>query len=563
MKKILALLLAVLVFSCTLSAYAAETSVDRESGIITVSGAAEPFARVMLIVLKEGKTAGDLTDLVPELMMEAVEHMDQTRAGADGSFEFTYASSAGANYARFAAMVNTTNEPYVVENLEIKYYTSNTSAALTNQLVAMTEAEQVSSKIDSDTIVILGLNTTFYDLLDNEGKLKVYQAVADMTQGGQEQLQETFYYAGAVEFINSRSDFSSIYDMLEKEKLIDEALGFDKSLKLYKGLDSTEGLEERIMSLLPAKNMESLRSGAREAFALEAIENYKYTFTEEILTAYNDVLDLDLDLLDSSNETEVYKALAGNRYENAFELSEAFEEAVEDAEDSSGGSSSGGGSSGGGASTGGSFKGAGRGSAAVAVPVPEVTAPAEDNTAKSFTDLPGEHYAKAAVDALSAKGIISGYPDGSFAPDRAVNRMEFVKMLVAAFGIEKTDAVIGSYTDLKESDWYYDYCAAAISNDILKGVSDTEIGAALPVTRQDVCVLLDRMLKKKGYELEAEGTALFADEGDISDYAKESVRLFAQAGIVSGSDGSFLPKDAASRAECAKIIYNVMMEVMG
>ena len=50
------------------------------------------------------------------------------------------------------------------------------------------------------------------------------------------------------------------------------------------------------------------------------------------------------------------------------------------------------------------------------------------------------HWAYGAVKALKEKGVISGYADGSFAPDRTVTREEFVKMIVTAFSLENADA---------------------------------------------------------------------------------------------------------------------------
>ena len=48
----------------------------------------------------------------------------------------------------------------------------------------------------------------------------------------------------------------------------------------------------------------------------------------------------------------------------------------------------------------------------------------------------------------------------------------------------------------------------------------------------------------------------FVDRDDISDYAKESVMLMKRLGVISGNEnGEFKPKDFATRAEAAQIIY--------
>ncbi|MEI6309676.1 MAG: S-layer homology domain-containing protein, partial [bacterium] len=48
-----------------------------------------------------------------------------------------------------------------------------------------------------------------------------------------------------------------------------------------------------------------------------------------------------------------------------------------------------------------------------------------------FNDVFG-HWAQADIMTLVDKGIISGYPDGSFQPDKSVTRAEFIKILAAA-----------------------------------------------------------------------------------------------------------------------------------
>jgi len=52
----------------------------------------------------------------------------------------------------------------------------------------------------------------------------------------------------------------------------------------------------------------------------------------------------------------------------------------------------------------------------------------------AFSDVAG-HWAEAWIDQLAAEGITSGYPDGTFKPDRTVTRAEMAVFLVNAFGL--------------------------------------------------------------------------------------------------------------------------------
>jgi len=76
-----------------------------------------------------------------------------------------------------------------------------------------------------------------------------------------------------------------------------------------------------------------------------------------------------------------------------------------------------------------------------------VVAPAM--SAPMFPDLPQEHWARDAVAALAAKGLVEGYPDGTFKGDRAATRYE-VAMVVARLlaKIEQEEATFATKADL-------------------------------------------------------------------------------------------------------------------
>jgi len=70
-------------------------------------------------------------------------------------------------------------------------------------------------------------------------------------------------------------------------------------------------------------------------------------------------------------------------------------------------------------------------------------------SAPMFPDLPQEHWARDAVAALAAKGLVEGYPDGTFKGDRAATRYE-VAMIVARLlaKIEQEEATFATKADL-------------------------------------------------------------------------------------------------------------------
>jgi hypothetical protein len=86
-----------------------------------------------------------------------------------------------------------------------------------------------------------------------------------------------------------------------------------------------------------------------------------------------------------------------------------------------------------------------------------------DNTIYPFTDLSG-HWASALIAKAFGAGIISGYPDSTFRPNQLITRAEAVIIANRILGYNKDKANITGtdFTDVKENDWFYkDVCIAA------------------------------------------------------------------------------------------------------
>ena len=172
----------------------------------------------------------------------------------------------------------------------------------------------------------------------------------------------------------------------------------------------------------------------------------------------------------------------------------------------------------------------------------------------TFSDVPGSHWANAPVEYLANIGVVAGKGNGKFDPDGIVTREEFVKMIVAAF--KYTNAGEGiDFADVPSSHWAYSYIKIAYENNIVKGLSDTAFGVGSPITRQDMAVIISRVVADK--QITLSGTAeSFADGGKIADYAKAAVAELAGAGVLNGyTDGTFKPEGSLTRAEAAKVIY--------
>lgn len=182
--------------------------------------------------------------------------------------------------------------------------------------------------------------------------------------------------------------------------------------------------------------------------------------------------------------------------------------------------------------------------AGTVIPTPTVVA---SEISISLTDVKG-HWAAANIQKLLAKKAISGNPDGTFQPEKQVSRAEFITMLVKALELKGTSEK--SFSDLN-GHWAKGVIQTAVANGIVNGFEDGTIRPDALITREQMAVMI-----AKAKQLKAEASdKTFADQTEISGWAKESVLSAVKNGIIGGyADNTFKPQALASKAEAVTMI---------
>ena len=86
----------------------------------------------------------------------------------------------------------------------------------------------------------------------------------------------------------------------------------------------------------------------------------------------------------------------------------------------------------------------------------------------AFPDVDGDYWAAKQINELNAKGVIVGYPDGSFKPDENVTRAEFASMAIKALGQEDIQvAQPVNFSDITQDFWAYDSIQKALYFDLI------------------------------------------------------------------------------------------------
>lgn len=182
-------------------------------------------------------------------------------------------------------------------------------------------------------------------------------------------------------------------------------------------------------------------------------------------------------------------------------------------------------------------------------PAPTKTPEAEPE----MTDIQG-HWAETEIRQMVEAGIAAGYKDATFRPDNTVTRAEFVKLVCGLLNLDLSGAGETGFQDVTEADWFYPCVSAAVRDGLVRGISDTEFGPELSISREDAAVILDRMA---GGALESADGTVFLDIGETADYARPAVERLGAAGLLRGEAGYFLPKRSITRAEAVCLLWRL------
>lgn len=531
-----------------------EIQIKCSNSVIEVEGSLGPelaFREVSLQMI--GPLEQELT------LEEAAEQPEANQPGslsktvfrqinADGSGAFSYKFYPQENNKFYVVAVRTPDieTPYSVVVLNI---TEELEQEILQALNSVGSAADIQTLFENNTYhnaLVFGV-PVFNELREDAHKEKVYSAVyQSKTEKPFVSLEGSYRTVvretAAAMLINESTDPEAARAAAEENLPLAEQILYPE----YQAM--TEGERSAVFQRLLGEAFQDpavLLSAFSQAVFLQELQGETYVNNlTALLTDYADVFGINLQGYDEK-ASEVNREIRGQYFKTIAELNRAIANVRPDSGSGTGSTSPGGG--GGGTGSGYSAPPS-LGNATVVEPQPEPEEIAE------FSDLSGVPWAEDAIYALAQRGILSGTGGGKFEPERAVAREEFVKMLVCALDKEQPDAS-HTFLDSQPGDWSYPYIAAAVELGWIKGISETEFGVGEPLSRQDMAVILDRILQPETAAIDM----VFTDDSEISEYAKEAVYRLATEGIIQGTDdGNFEPLRPATRAEAAVLLHRIL-----
>ena len=192
----------------------------------------------------------------------------------------------------------------------------------------------------------------------------------------------------------------------------------------------------------------------------------------------------------------------------------------------------------------------------------DISAPAAGgNTAQTdaplpFVDVDKSEWYYTAVQYAYENGLFSGTSATTFAPEDTLSRSMVVSVLYRLSGSPSvTDS--RSFSDVSSGLWYTDAVNWAAGTSVIDGVGDNRFAPESDITREQLATILYRYAKNM-HLTDANDTELsrFKDADTVSDWAAEAMVWAVANGLISGtSDTTLSPKDTATRAQFAQIMY--------
>ena len=175
----------------------------------------------------------------------------------------------------------------------------------------------------------------------------------------------------------------------------------------------------------------------------------------------------------------------------------------------------------------------------------------------------GESLFEEFINILATYGLISGDESGNFNPAGTLTRGEACAMVAKALGIK--DSGESYFTDVSADDPYAGSINGLAAAGLVKGMGDGTFCPQQLMSRQEYCVLLERVLRNLNYNyqyLDAHVTAddlVLAEKMGFHSWARMSAVVLGNADALFFSDYVVKPAEAVLREEAAAILYGVLM----
>lgn len=175
----------------------------------------------------------------------------------------------------------------------------------------------------------------------------------------------------------------------------------------------------------------------------------------------------------------------------------------------------------------------------------------------TFSDVKESDWFYKGVSYVVENGMMNGVGNDQFAPNAPLTRE---MLAVVLYNMEKQPESTGvnPFADVKADMWYTNAIVWANANGIVAGYDDSTFGLGDSITREQLAAILYRYAQMKGYDVtEKADLTGYTDSTAISGYAVEAMQWANANGIVNGmTETTLAPQGTATRAQVATMLMN-------
>ena len=181
---------------------------------------------------------------------------------------------------------------------------------------------------------------------------------------------------------------------------------------------------------------------------------------------------------------------------------------------------------------------------------------AKQNQGSSFLDVPASVWYRSGLDFAVSKGLMDGIGHRRFAPEQTLTRAQLATVLYRKAGSPALGSARNPFSDVPSGAWFTRAVTWANREGVMLGYPNGQFQPDKPITREELITVLYRYCGAKPGP--ARALLSFPDRGDVSNYALDAMRWAVDIGLISGiktAKGDMLsPKSGTTRAQFCVIL---------
>ncbi|MDB9312160.1 S-layer homology domain-containing protein [Spirulina sp. CS-785/01] len=175
-----------------------------------------------------------------------------------------------------------------------------------------------------------------------------------------------------------------------------------------------------------------------------------------------------------------------------------------------------------------------------------------------FPDIQG-HWATDFIDELVKRGLIRGFPDGTFKPDHPLTRAEYAVLVSHTFDLPRQLGTQRVFRDVSDGFWAAEVIRKAADMGFIAGYGDGTFRPQENISRGQVLVSLVNGLGLTGGSMA--GLQLFRDRAQIPSYATTAIAIATEKQLVVNHPhlNQLQPLQDTTRAEITAFLYQALV----